>query len=174
MASFASFETTSQPFTSHYIDGKHKPSSTNATYEVRNPLANKVVGRAASASSQDCRDAIEAAAKAFTTWEHSDYGFRRDIFLKAADLLLTDKYRTKIIDTITEETAGTTDWGLVNWGMSAPALKTAAGMVNELKGETFPSITGGHVVVQRRAIGPVWVLFWSISCRVLVLIVRYL
>jgi acyl-CoA reductase-like NAD-dependent aldehyde dehydrogenase len=68
-----------------YID------SNNESYEVQNPYMNLVAGTAAAAFSKDTA-AIEAAAKAFEVWERGDLSDRRDIFLKAAELI-TEKDR---------------------------------------------------------------------------------
>jgi hypothetical protein len=92
------------PFTQLFIDGQWRPSSTNETFEIRNPQSNVVVGTCASASSQDCKDAVEAAARAFKTWEHVSLSDKRDIFIKAADIL-RDKYTDKVIAAIGEEIA---------------------------------------------------------------------
>ncbi|RDB25346.1 Salicylaldehyde dehydrogenase [Hypsizygus marmoreus] len=140
-------------FTPLFIDGELKSSSTSSTFQVVNPYTNEVVGLCSSASSEDCRDAIEAASSAFHSWEISSLAKRRDIFLKAADIVSSDRYRTKIIDAMTAETAATQSFGVYNWGPAATILRTTAGLVNELRGETFPSISGGHVMVQRRATG---------------------
>ena len=52
--------------------------------------------------------------------------------------------------------------------MSAEMLRTLATLVIELKGETFPShIPGGQVLVQRRAQGVVYDLFFALPPLVL-------
>lgn len=145
----------SKPFTSLLINGQVRPASSGKSYEVRNPYSGEVVGTAASATDQDCKDAIDAAGKAFQAWEHSPLALRRDIFLKAADLLVSEKYRTKILEAIRDETAAV-DPVLQAFGVEAPgsALKDAAGLIHKLKGETFPSdIPGAYVIGQRRAKG---------------------
>ncbi|OBZ74151.1 Vanillin dehydrogenase [Grifola frondosa] len=126
-------------FTSLHINGHLCPASTEATFEVRNPYSNKLVGLAAAASSQDCKDAIDAAARAFRTWENSPLIARRDVFLKAADLLESEKYRERAKVALQEETATTDEMN-----------------GHPTEGETFPSmLEGGYVVAQRRAIGVV-------------------
>ncbi|KAK7687896.1 hypothetical protein QCA50_009115 [Cerrena zonata] len=147
----------STPFTSLLINGQVRPASSGKSYEVRNPFSSEVVGTAASATAQDCKDAIEAAGNAFKTWERSPLAQRRDIFLKAADLLVSDKYKTKILAAIRDETAAV-DPVLQAFAVefSGSALKDAAGLINKLKGETFPSDTpGAYVIGQRRPMGVV-------------------
>jgi acyl-CoA reductase-like NAD-dependent aldehyde dehydrogenase len=110
------------PFTPLSIDGQPRPSSTNETFEVRNPYSSKVVGTAASATSQDCKDAVEAAAKAFVTWERKNLYEKRDIFIKAADLLTTNKYNDKILAAIVEETGAVLSWAQYNIVVSTISL----------------------------------------------------
>jgi len=42
-----------------YIDGKFVPSRTGETFEIRNPYSGEVIGLSASASSADCKAAID-------------------------------------------------------------------------------------------------------------------
>ena len=92
------------PFTPLYIDGEWRPASTGATYDVTNPLTGAVVGTAAAASAADCVAAVEAAQRAFKTWESTPAGVRRDIVLRAADILATERYRDKILEACATET----------------------------------------------------------------------
>lgn len=151
----------SVPNTLLYIDGHHVPANDSETFQVRNPYSGLVVGTAASASSKDCIAAIEAASKAFVSWENTSLSERRNIFLKAADIVTTDKYRTRILEAIQEEGAGDANWGTFNWRSAGEFLRTQAGMVDQLRGESYESasVPGAHVVAQRRAMGVWFVLF---------------
>ena len=102
------------PFTRLFIDGEWRPASTGATFDVVNPATSKVVGTSASASADDCVAAIEAAGRAFRTWEHSPLPVRRDVFLRAADLLATEKYKQKVAVATKEELASGADMFLMN------------------------------------------------------------
>jgi acyl-CoA reductase-like NAD-dependent aldehyde dehydrogenase len=146
-----------------YINGNYGPSSSGETFEVHNPFSGQVVGTAASASSADGKAAVDAAAKAFKTWEYSSPNDRRDIFLRAATLLESDKYRAKVAQCMAEEVAAPLYWSLFNIMGSANLLRTQAGMVERLKGEIFPSgtVPGAQVISQRRAMGVVCVLRFS-------------
>ncbi|TFK75486.1 aldehyde dehydrogenase [Pluteus cervinus] len=146
------------PFSPLLIDGKLVESSTKETFEVRNPYSGDVVGRSASASSTDCKTAIESAQQAFKSWEHFGLAQKRDIFLKAADIVSTEEWKAKIVEAISTETAATEWWSVFNWVMGANTLKSQAGLVNELRGDSFPSMNmpGGTVVTQRRAKGVIF------------------
>jgi len=143
------------PFTSLLIDSEFRPSVSDKSFEVYNPYSGIAVGLAASATSEDCKDAVEAAGNAFVAWEHSSFELRRDILLRAANLLETGRYREKVISAMHEEMAGPPDvMEFYNIKVAALFLRYAAGLVGELKGETFPSwIPGSFVMTQRRAMG---------------------
>ncbi|KAI0653167.1 aldehyde dehydrogenase [Cubamyces menziesii] len=142
------------PFTPLFIDGEWRPSSTDANFEVRNPATSRVVGTAASASAEDCAAAVEAAAVAFQTWENSSLALRRDILLKASDILATEEYRAKIMTAVGEETSATAETAIFNHMAPLNELRNFAGATTRLKGESFMSwIPGGQVFAQRRALG---------------------
>ncbi|PSR82610.1 hypothetical protein PHLCEN_2v6043 [Hermanssonia centrifuga] len=135
-----------------FIDNDYR--SGDVTFEFRNPYTGQVAGIAASATSQDCKDAIESAGRAFVKWEHSPLEQRRDIFLKAADLLESPEFKDVIISAMRAETAMVEEMTVHNIEDAAMFMRKVAGMTNQLKGETFSStVSGGHVVAQRRAKG---------------------
>lgn len=141
-----------------FFDGQARPASGDAKYEVYNPYSGQLVSHAANASAQDCRDAVDAASRAFPAWEKSLLSQRRDFFMRAAALLETERYRAKVAEAIKAEIAATDFIVDLNLNMSAEMLRTLATLVIELKGETFPShVPGGQVLVQRRAHGVVYV-----------------
>ncbi len=110
-----------QPLTKLFINGEYRPSSSSPpTFEVLNPFSHHVVGLCSTASSQDCRDAIEAAHNAFASWENTTPWQRRDILLKAADLIATEKYKQLLITSQREETAATDGWGYGQWVVAQP------------------------------------------------------
>ncbi|KAI0369134.1 aldehyde dehydrogenase [Pilatotrama ljubarskyi] len=142
------------PFTPLYIDGQWRPASTGVTFDVHNPNTRKVIGKAAAASAEDCAAAVQAAARAFKTWENSPLSMRRDILLKASDILATKE--KQIATAIREETSATEDWLWANHGWPVEQLRDVASSTALLRGETAPSIIpGGQTFIQRRAIGPV-------------------
>ncbi|KZW00824.1 aldehyde dehydrogenase [Exidia glandulosa HHB12029] len=136
-----------------FINGAYRPASDGTTFDVRNPLTNEVVTTASAASSDDCRLAVESAAQAFKTWEHTPLSTKRAVFQKAAELLITPKYQALILEAVTRETAATKDLALaLNVHSSAVKANEAAAATSLLKGESFPSmLPGGQCFVQRRA-----------------------
>ncbi|KAI0642106.1 aldehyde dehydrogenase [Trametes meyenii] len=144
------------PLTSLFIDGEWRPSSTGTTFEVRNPATGNVVGTGAAASHEDCAAAVETAALAFQTWEDSPLSLRRDILLKAADILASPEYKEKVMATVKEETAAMDDTVVFNHTAPVNEMRNFAGATTRLKGEAFVSwLPGGQVFAQRKALGVV-------------------
>ncbi len=146
------------PFTPLLINGERRPASTGATFEVRNPHTGVLASIAATASSDDCRVAIEAAQRAFPAWEDTPSNTRRQILLRALATLQSEEWQKKAAAPMRSEVA--MPESQVNFNLfSADALMNFACLVNELKGETLPSVVpGGQVFIQRRALGVVYVL----------------
>ena len=65
----------------------NKEEHLSSTFDVVNPATGKVAWKSASASKKDATRAIEAAQAAFPAWRKTKSSFRRDILLKAADIL---------------------------------------------------------------------------------------
>jgi succinate-semialdehyde dehydrogenase len=67
-----------------YIDGAWVPASTGGTWEVINPATEDSVRAVPFGGRDDCRAAIDAAARAFPRWAHSTPYERGAILQKAA------------------------------------------------------------------------------------------
>ncbi|KAG6899940.1 hypothetical protein C0993_005062 [Termitomyces sp. T159_Od127] len=135
-----------------FIGGEAKLSV--STFDVINPASGLTVGKSANASREDCQAAVDDAARAFQKWEHSTIAERRNILLKAAELVVTDKYKNKILEAIQIETAASPAWCTYNWIATTNNLRTSIGFVGELHGQILPSIIpDGKLEVHRRAIG---------------------
>ncbi|TFY57852.1 hypothetical protein EVJ58_g6775 [Rhodofomes roseus] len=149
----------SASFTPLFIDGQERPARSGATFEVRNPYTNEVVGRAAAASSEDCRNAVAAASRAFAAWEQTPAFVRAGIFLKAAELLDTPEYQEKHRAAIKAELASSESVAFGDLLGTVATIRDSASVVANLKGENSPSqILGGYVVVQRRAMGVIFAI----------------
>lgn len=159
------------PFTHLLINGERRPSSTGATFEVRNPHTGVLASTAASASSDDCRAAIEAAHRAFPAWEDTPSNTRRQILVRALATLESEEWQKKAAASLRAEVAMPESHVIFNLRSTPGSLLGFTCLVNELKGETLPSfIPGGQVFVQRRALGVVCVLpsFSSTSFTMLI------
>jgi acyl-CoA reductase-like NAD-dependent aldehyde dehydrogenase len=67
------------------INGKE--ITTETTFDVTSPITNKVIWKSSSVSKDDAIKAVEAAQAAFPAWSKTKPSKRRDILLKASDIL---------------------------------------------------------------------------------------
>ncbi|KAF8583508.1 ALDH-like protein [Ramaria rubella] len=141
-----------------WINGEQRPSSTGQTYDVVNAGTQTIVGRAAAASSEDAKDAILTAGNAQPAWEAVPVRVKRDIFLKAAALLMSPKYSTRIEEASQQETSAIATWAHIDITIGASFFLDAASTVTNIQGETMPSArdSDGTVLVEKRALGTVF------------------
>ncbi|KAJ7154676.1 Aldehyde/histidinol dehydrogenase [Mycena filopes] len=162
------------PFTPLFIDGQEVPASDNGTFDVYNTSTSAVVGISASASSADCTAAVEAAGRAFKTWEKTTPYARRDILLKAADLASSDRWRDLVVKAAIEETNCSPGWALGQAMGAVPLIRTIASFANDLTGKTFlsSSVPGLQCIMEQRAMGVIfgiapWNAPFSLTIRAL-------
>jgi acyl-CoA reductase-like NAD-dependent aldehyde dehydrogenase len=146
------------PFVRLLINGEHLPANTGATFSVHSPYTGSLASTAAAASSDDCRAAIEAAHRAFPAWEATSYATRRDILLRAAATLRSEEWQKRAAIAMRAELAMPQAPIMFNFVAGSELLGSVATLVNDLKGETLPSLVpGGQVFIQRRAQGVMYV-----------------
>ncbi|KAK0204226.1 aldehyde dehydrogenase domain-containing protein [Desarmillaria ectypa] len=153
-----------------------RESSDNSIFEVRNPYTNAVVGTAASASSKDCQDAIESAARALETWQSTLLSDRREVFLKISQMLQTLEYKDKVIALFQAETGASLGAAVSNWHIACAFIHSIVSSYHEFRGEYFPSdaLPGSQVTVQRRPIGVIFsVCPWNLPAALTALAVGY-
>jgi benzaldehyde dehydrogenase (NAD) len=131
------------------IGGSWIDASDGRTYEQHFPYTGDAVGAAAAAGRSDARAAVDAAAAAFPEWSQSAPGLRRQILLKASDLLL--ERAPEIAGILTEETGGVFGWGMFNCQLAAGMLREAAAQAYGLVGEVIPSDVPGKLAMGVRA-----------------------
>lgn len=78
-------EGSQQAIVSLWIDGREEPGS--STFDVVCPHDNQTCWKAASATTKDAFQAVEAAQLAFPNWSKTKPSIRQDILLRAANLL---------------------------------------------------------------------------------------
>jgi acyl-CoA reductase-like NAD-dependent aldehyde dehydrogenase len=127
------------------IAGEWVDARSGREYEQRFPFTGEVVGSAAAAGPDDANAAADAADAAFAEWSHSRPGARRQILLKAADLLSERAERIAAI--VTEETGGVFGWGMFNVQLAAGMLREAAAQAYGLVGEVIPSDVPGKLAM---------------------------
>jgi acyl-CoA reductase-like NAD-dependent aldehyde dehydrogenase len=106
---------------------------TNTTFDVVNPSSGKVIWKAASASKEDVLKAVEAAQAAFPAWSKTKPSKRRDILLKAADILASrsEELGKYMMD---ETGSGEAFAGGFNIPTSVEMLKDIAGRIITISG----------------------------------------
>ena len=141
----------------HPLSQPHAPSSEVATFEVRRPGDNALVGTAASATCEDVQRICDIAAAAQPAWEAKAPHVRAEVFYKAAELLATERWRKLVVETLQAETACHVGWAGVALTIAMTTLRHAASICLSVRGETFQSqAPGGQVVLERRAAGVVF------------------
>jgi acyl-CoA reductase-like NAD-dependent aldehyde dehydrogenase len=123
-----------------YINGVSRPSSTNTTFAVHNPLTGKFLHNAHSASADDCRAAVDAAEAAFKEWKQWSPSRRCMLFFKAAELYETPEWQAKIKDRMASETGANSNWiHPANTAGAAAHLREVGSVATHIKGEVIPS-----------------------------------
>ncbi|KAL2133799.1 hypothetical protein VTI74DRAFT_1656 [Chaetomium olivicolor] len=120
-------EGSSVPF---FINGKEVHPERK--FNVVSPVTGKVVHSAASATEVDVRAAVDAAAEAFKTWKKTLPRTRRDIFLKAAEII--ERRKEELARYMMEETGCQPQWAEFNVNASKEFMLDVAGRLVSLDG----------------------------------------
>ena len=113
------------------INGKEEVTS--QTFDVISPYTNNVCWTAAAGSPQDAIRAVEAADDAFPAWSKTKPTARRDILLKAADLLESRSEEiAEIMSTEMGADVGTSQFWVVP--LSIRMLRDIAGRITSICG----------------------------------------
>ncbi|KAI0555023.1 Aldehyde/histidinol dehydrogenase [Xylaria curta] len=112
------------------IDGKEQ--LTNNTFDVINPSNNLVCHRSIAATPNDSKAAVDAAAKALIEWRQSSPSTRRDILLRAAEIMNGD--RKELAEYMMIETGSSNEWTQFNLNNAIDLLKDVAGRISSIEG----------------------------------------
>lgn len=124
---------TSQYVVPLQINGKE--IITDTTFDVVDPGTDKVVWKSSSASKEDAIKAVEAAQAAFPAWSKTKPSARRDIFLKAADILAS--HEDEYIKYIVIQTGASEHTARINITSSVEQLRDVASRIMNING-TIP------------------------------------
>jgi len=148
-----------------FIGGKD--TSADKSFDVVSPSDGKVAHRSGSATLADASAAIAAAADAFKTWRRTTPVQRRDIFLKAADIMAAR--REELAGYMATETGATPPWCNFNLDVGIGMLKDIAGRIATLEG-SFPALMDPNTsaIVMREPYGVVlamapWYVFRPVN-----------
>ncbi|KJZ77381.1 hypothetical protein HIM_03105 [Hirsutella minnesotensis 3608] len=102
------------------------------TFEVISPVIDQTIHLCSAASLADVDAATEAAAAAFQTWRKTTPAERRDIFLKAIDIIRSRQ--DEISNCLMAETGANRSWADFNIRSTTEMLKDVAGRIPTLEG----------------------------------------
>jgi acyl-CoA reductase-like NAD-dependent aldehyde dehydrogenase len=131
------------------IGGEWRAAQSGRTYTQSFPFTGETVGEAAAAGREDASAAVRAAQAAFPAWSRSAPAQRREILLRAADIL--QSRAEAVAGTLTEETGGVFGWGMFNVQLAAGMLREAAAQAYWMTGEVIPSDVPGKLAMAVRA-----------------------
>jgi acyl-CoA reductase-like NAD-dependent aldehyde dehydrogenase len=114
------------------IDGQDFIS--DQTFDVTSPETGKSVWSSCAATTSDAIKAVESCQNAFSSWSQTAPPFRRDIFLRAADIL--ERRATELAEYMMIETGSHAFWAeQFNLPLAAEIIRDMAGRSNQLGGE---------------------------------------
>jgi len=106
--------------------------------DVVSPASGEVVHRYHSADVEDANAAVEAAAEAFKSWRKTRPSERRDLFLKAAEIM--EKRRDELRKYSMSETGSDATWADFDISTGISHLKEVAGRIGTLEG-AIPTVS---------------------------------
>ncbi|KAH6889631.1 aldehyde dehydrogenase domain-containing protein [Thelonectria olida] len=112
------------------IDGNDVYS--DDTFDVVSPGTANTVHKSSNASVTHAQNAIDAAAKAFESWNETTPSERRAILLKAADIV--DKRAAEMKEYMIKETGADDAWADVNIHLGKECLLDCAGRISAIEG----------------------------------------
>ena len=140
------------------IGGEELPSRSGRSFPVYNPDTGEVLGHAASGDAEDIDRAVAAARRGFEAWNDLTPGLRERILLRAAEIF-EDEDGTRLQDLLMAESGSTIGKAAYEVGYTPSLLRTAAGEVRRLYGDTFPNDRNDRIsMVIREPLGVVGVL----------------
>lgn len=106
--------------------------------DVVSPASGEVVHRYHSADVKDANAAVKAAAEAFKSWRKTRPSERRDLFLKAAEIM--EKRRDELRKYSMSETGSDATWADFDISTGISHLKEVAGRIGTLEG-AIPTVS---------------------------------
>ena len=134
--------------TSLLINNRDVDATGGKTFERINPISNKPASRAAAATVADALSAADAAAAAFPAWSELGPGARRDMLLKAAEVM--ESRASDFIAAMTAEIGAAAGWAHFNMHLAAGMLREAGAMTTQIAGEVIPSDVPGLMAMGYR------------------------
>jgi acyl-CoA reductase-like NAD-dependent aldehyde dehydrogenase len=112
------------------------------TFDVVGPASGKTLHRCGIATEKEATAAAEAAAAAGNEWKATTPARRRDILLKAAEIM--ERRRPELAQTMVDEIGGKPGWADFNLNVAIDMIKDVAGRVITITG-TVPILADPNV-----------------------------
>ncbi|KAA6461863.1 aldehyde dehydrogenase [Acidobacteria bacterium AB60] len=119
------------------IAGKSQSAEQGRSFTRLDPVKRTPASTAAAAGIADVNAAVEAAAAAFPSWSVTGPGRRREILLKAAEVLTA--HQPDFTAAMIAETGATGPWAGFNVFFAATLLREAAAATTRITGEVIPT-----------------------------------
>jgi acyl-CoA reductase-like NAD-dependent aldehyde dehydrogenase len=130
------------------IAGTEEPAASGqVTYSV-NPWTGAPYAEVAAAGAADVERAVSAASAAFDSWAATKPAERRDILLRAAELL--SKRIPEITSVMAHEVGGVAGWAWFNVTLAADMLREAAAATTQPVGQVLTTNVPGVLSLQQR------------------------
>jgi acyl-CoA reductase-like NAD-dependent aldehyde dehydrogenase len=146
---------TGLPVVPLWIGGAATTSSPPLMFPVYSAIKQKQVFLAHAADSAAATRAVDSAAAAFKTWRKTSPTARRDILLRAADIM--ESRKAEIVSMEIEETSCGQPWALFNVESTVDIIREIASRVTSTCAGEMPSTAneGALSLVFHEPIGPV-------------------
>ena len=136
------------------IGGKTVPASSGKLADDVSPWDGEIYARVAAGTPEDVTRAADAAQAAFPSWSKVGAFERREIFLRAADIVA--ERREEAFAALARETGASRIFAEFNVAFCIQVLREAAAAITRPMGELLPtSIPGAYSMAQRTPFGVV-------------------
>lgn len=115
------------------------------TFPVLDPITENVVHNAPAATKAHALAAVSAAETAFETWRDTTPIERRNIMLKAVEVL--QSRQEELVRSMVEETGAKPSWAAFNIRTGLGFVQEAAGMTTQIKGDLLQSNDRGTLAL---------------------------
>lgn len=110
----------------------NEPHQSSRTFPVYSPSDNSHLHNCVSASASDIELALDTAQKAYPAWSRLPPPQKRDIFLRAAEIMLEQK--PTLEETMIKETGSDPVWAGFNTHLAREGLLDVAGRISSIAG----------------------------------------
>ncbi len=120
------------------IGGCRRDACSGRHFDVLAPADGRVLAQAARAGAEDVELAVSAAREGFLQWSALAPGAREAALLRAADIVAAEG-QARLLDNLIDESGSVITKARHEIAYTVDLLRTAAGEVRRLYGDTFPN-----------------------------------